>query len=118
MGCELSPGLWAWGPRHPLAYQKQKGPSNGLVVKLRFAFGDGELDQRRGKALKGFQRRVPAQVQEGDADMFGVVKGLAWKAGVLEARDEFVVAHGFLFLRAGVDPASVRRWLAAAVKSR
>ncbi|MGA2576014.1 MAG: hypothetical protein ABSH24_08320 [Bryobacteraceae bacterium] len=48
---------------------------------------------RSGKSLKGFQGRVPAQIQEGHSDMFSVVKRPIIKIAALEARHELVIGH-------------------------
>src|ERR1700682_4758862 len=81
---EFFPSLGPAGAGHALANQKQVGPGDGLVVKLRFSLRGGEASQCGGKFLQRFEGWVAMQVLKCQPDVVGVMETGSRSSAVLD----------------------------------
>src|SRR5208282_1465814 len=103
---EFFPSLRAASAGDALANQKQIGPSNGLVIALRFALGCGKPLQCIRESLQRFKNRIAAEILEGQPDVVGMVEGVGGSGTVLELLDQLVASH---FRRQSFSSPVIRR---------
>ncbi len=119
---ECVPRLRAAGAGYALAYQKQVGPSDGLVIAPRFPLCGGEALQGIGESFQRLENRVPTQILKPEPDVVCVTELVSGSRATFEPLDQLLAGHFFFpeaaFFPAGSRLISLRRWLALESRSR